>query len=67
MKRAIVQGDSGMITDICDPGDEFQIYEGADALMLSGETSVGTHPIKCIKLISKIAKQTEKFLSLIHI
>ena len=33
MKRAIVQGDSGMITDICDPGDEFQIYEGADANM----------------------------------
>ena len=40
------------------------IYEGADALMLSGETSVGMHPIKCIKLISKIAKQTEKFRTL---
>jgi pyruvate kinase len=40
------------------------IYEGADALMLSGETSVGLHPIKCIKLISKIAKQTEKFRTL---
>jgi len=33
MKRAIVQGDSGIITDICDAGDEFQIYEGADANM----------------------------------
>jgi pyruvate kinase len=40
------------------------IYEGADALMLSGETSVGMHPIKCIKLISKIAKQAEKFRTL---
>jgi pyruvate kinase len=40
------------------------IYEGADALMLSGETSIGKHPIKCIKLISKIAKQTEKFRTL---
>jgi pyruvate kinase len=40
------------------------IYEGADALMLSGETSVGMHPIKCIKLISKVAKQTEKFRTL---
>jgi len=40
------------------------IYEGADALMLSGETSVGMHPTKCIKLISKIAKQAEKFRTL---
>jgi pyruvate kinase len=40
------------------------IYEGADALMLSGETSIGKHPIKCIKLISKIAKQAEKFRTL---
>lgn len=40
------------------------IYEGADALMLSGETSIGKYPIKCIKLISKIAKQAEKFRTL---
>lgn len=40
------------------------IYEGADALMLSGETSVGAYPVKCIKLISKIAKQAEKFRTL---
>ena len=40
------------------------IYEGADALMLSGETSIGSHPLRCIKLIGKIAKQTEKFRTL---
>ena len=40
------------------------IYEGADALMLSGETSIGSHPVRCIKLIGKIAKQTEKFRTL---
>ena len=40
------------------------IYEGADALMLSGETSIGKYPIKCIKLISKIAKQAEQFRTL---
>jgi pyruvate kinase len=40
------------------------IYEGADALMLSGETSIGKYPVKCIKLISKIAKQAEKFRTL---
>lgn len=40
------------------------IYEGADALMLSGETSIGSYPVRCIKLIGKIAKQTEKFRTL---
>ena len=31
------------------------IYEGADAVMLSGETSVGKFPIQCIKMLKKIA------------
>ncbi len=32
-KWAIVNGDSGQITDICDTADKFEIYEGADANM----------------------------------
>ena len=55
------------------------IYEGADAVMLSGETTIGKHPIESVDFIHRIAKQTEKYrtlgyedklvidLSLIHI
>ena len=36
------------------------IYEGADALMLSGETSVGKYPIECVQFIKSISEKTEK-------
>ena len=36
------------------------IYEEADALMLSGETSVGKYPVSSVKHIDKIAFATEK-------
>ena len=40
------------------------IYEGSDAVMLSGETSIGKYPIQCIKMIKKIASKTEYFRTL---
>ena len=40
------------------------IYEGADAVMLSGETSIGNYPVECVEFISRIAKQTEKYNTL---
>ena len=40
------------------------IYEGADAVMLSGETSVGKYPVQCIKMLKKIAIRTEQFRTL---
>ena len=40
------------------------IYEGADAVMLSGETSIGSYPVECVEFISRIAKQTEKYSTL---
>ncbi|NHN38161.1 pyruvate kinase [Pseudomaricurvus alcaniphilus] len=35
------------------------IYEGADAIMLSGETTVGKYPVKCVETLVKIAKASE--------
>ena len=31
------------------------VYEGTDALMLSGETSVGKYPLKCVEYMRDIA------------
>ena len=40
------------------------IYEGADAVMLSGETTVGKYPVECVNFISRIASQTERYKTL---
>ncbi len=39
------------------------ILDGADAVMLSAETSVGKHPIEALRVIRDIAAQTEAFLA----
>jgi len=37
------------------------IYEGVDAIMLSGETSVGKHPVRCVEQLDEIAQQSERW------
>src|SRR3954463_12500763 len=36
------------------------IYEQTDAIMLSGETTVGKHPLKCIEVFDRIAQRIER-------
>ncbi|HEU0039374.1 MAG TPA: pyruvate kinase [Verrucomicrobiae bacterium] len=36
------------------------VYEQADAIMLSGETTVGKYPLKCIEVFDRIAERTER-------
>ncbi|MET0379618.1 MAG: pyruvate kinase [Spongiibacteraceae bacterium] len=40
------------------------VYEEVDAIMLSGETTVGKHPIKCVEYLDRISRQTEQFRGL---
>ncbi len=36
------------------------IFDGTDALMLSGETASGKYPVRAVKMMAKIAKQAER-------
>jgi pyruvate kinase len=36
------------------------VYEGADAIMLSGETSAGHYPLRCVQTLDSIARRQEK-------
>jgi len=36
------------------------VFESADAIMLSGETTVGKYPIKCIEVFDRIATRIER-------
>jgi pyruvate kinase len=37
------------------------IYEEVDAVMLSGETTVGKYPVRCVEQLGEIAESTESF------
>ena len=36
------------------------VFEQADAIMLSGETTVGKYPIDCVKVLDRIARRIER-------
>ncbi|WP_461481602.1 pyruvate kinase [Porticoccus sp.] len=36
------------------------VYEEADAIMLSGETTIGKYPVKCVEILDRIARSIEQ-------
>ncbi len=43
------------ITDVANA-----VYEQADAIMLSGETTVGKYPVDCVKIFDRVSRRTEE-------
>lgn len=43
------------ITDVANA-----VFEQADAIMLSGETTVGKYPVKCVEVLDKVARRIER-------
>jgi pyruvate kinase len=43
------------ITDVANA-----VFEQADAIMLSGETSVGQYPVRCVEMMDRIARRIER-------
>lgn len=37
------------------------VYEGTDAVMLSGETSVGKYPVRCVEQLVSITRASERY------
>jgi pyruvate kinase len=40
------------------------VYEEADAVMLSGETTIGKHPVKCVEYLDRICRAVEPYRGL---
>lgn len=58
MLESMIESPSPTRAEITDVSNA--VYEQADAIMLSGETSVGRYPVKCIEVMDRIARRTER-------
>ena len=38
------------------------VIDGTDAVMLSGETAIGAHPLKCVRMMDRIAGEAESLV-----
>ncbi len=60
MLQSMVESASPTRAEVSDVANA--IYDGTDAVMLSGETSVGKFPVGCVHMMGHIAQVTEDYL-----
>jgi pyruvate kinase len=58
MLESMIENPSPTRAEITDVSNA--VFEQTDAIMLSGETSVGKYPVKCIEIMDRIARRVER-------
>ena len=58
MLESMIENPSPTRAEITDTANA--VFEQADAIMLSGETSVGRYPLKCVEIMNRIASRIEQ-------
>jgi pyruvate kinase len=58
MLESMIKSPSPTRAEITDVANA--VFEQADAIMLSGETSVGKYPVKCIEIMDRVARRIER-------
>lgn len=58
MLESMIENPSPTRAEITDVSNA--VFEQADAIMLSGETSVGKYPVQCIEMMDRIARRVER-------
>lgn len=58
MLESMIENPSPTRAEITDVSNA--VFEQADAIMLSGETSVGRYPVRCVEIMDRIARRVER-------
>ena len=58
MLESMIQSPTPTRAEVTDVSNA--VYEEADAIMLSGETTVGKYPIRCVEVMDRVARRIER-------